>query len=61
VLELPGGERRIWLRLLPPDDAADLIQMAPEERRSSLVEQLDPVAHARSTRCWPLKRMRPEG
>jgi magnesium transporter len=44
VLELPGGERRIWLRLLPPDDAADLIQMAPEERRSSLVEQLDPVA-----------------
>ena len=27
LLELfPEGERRLWLRVLPPDDAADLLQ-----------------------------------
>src|SRR5580765_6297401 len=30
VLGLPADERRAWLRLLPPDDAADLVQQAPE-------------------------------
>jgi len=38
---LPAGERRIWLRLLPPDDAADLIQLAAEKQRPALLEQLD--------------------
>src|SRR5688500_12158499 len=33
VLDLPPTERRYWLRLLEPDDAADLIQQAPEEDR----------------------------
>jgi len=41
---LAPGERRIWLRLLPPDDAADLIQLAPEEDRPALLDDLDPVA-----------------
>jgi magnesium transporter len=41
VLAVPLGERRIWLRLLAPDDAADLIQHAPEGERASLVEMLD--------------------
>jgi magnesium transporter len=40
---LPSGERRIWLRLLPPDDVADLIQVAPEEDRRALVDLLDIV------------------
>jgi magnesium transporter len=41
--ELPRGERRIWLRLLPPDDAADVIQPAREPARSELLAQLDDV------------------
>ncbi len=41
---LPSGERRLWLRLLPPDDAADVIQLAPEEERHELVAQLDDVS-----------------
>ena len=33
ILALPAGERRLWMRLLAPDDAADVIQEAtPEER-----------------------------
>lgn len=34
-------ERRSWLRLLEPDDAADVIQEAPEEEREGLVALLD--------------------
>jgi len=40
---LPAGERRIWMRLLAPDDAADVIQAAGEEERPNLLEQLDDV------------------
>src|SRR5579875_566415 len=43
LLALPAGERRIWLRLLPPDDAADLLQLAPAEERQQLAAQLDDV------------------
>lgn len=41
LLCLPSAERRLWLRLLEPDDAADLIQRAPEEHRESLLDLLD--------------------
>src|SRR2546430_15123640 len=41
VLSLPPGERRIWMRLLPPDDATDLIQEASEEERAGLLALLD--------------------
>ena len=41
---LPNGERRIWLRVLPPDDAADLIQLALTEEQPELLGQLDDVA-----------------
>lgn len=34
-------ERRSWLRLLEPDDAADVIQEAAEEERESLIALLD--------------------
>ena len=41
VLALPPGERRLWIRLLAPDDAADLIQEAPAEERENLLALLD--------------------
>lgn len=36
------AEQRLWLRLLPPDDAADLIQEAEEHERTDLLELIDP-------------------
>ena len=41
VLALPGGERRLWMRLLAPDDAADVIQEAPAHEREGLLQLLD--------------------
>ena len=41
VLALPPGERRLWMRLLAPDDAADVIQEAPAEDREGLIALLD--------------------
>jgi magnesium transporter len=40
---LPDGQLRLWLRLLPPDDAADLIQQWPEEDRRRLLDMLDDI------------------
>jgi len=33
LLTLPVGERRLWIRLLAPDDTADVIQEAPRKSR----------------------------
>ncbi len=41
LLALPGGERRLWLRLLAPDDAADLIQESPADQQENLLALLD--------------------
>lgn len=41
LLSLTPAERRLWLRLLPPDDAADLIQEAGDEHRPGLLGLLD--------------------
>ena len=41
VLGLPEGERRSWVRLLAPDDAADMIQAAPASARDALLALLD--------------------
>lgn len=41
VLALKPGDRRYWVRLLPPDDIADLIQSAPSEERDALLGLLD--------------------
>lgn len=38
---LPPMERRSWLRLLAPDDVADLLQEAPDEEREALLALLD--------------------
>ncbi len=35
------AEKRSWLRLLAPDDAADLIQLYPQDERSKLIALLD--------------------
>ena len=43
VLGLPPAERRLWMRLLAPDDAADLIQEAPAQDRAALLAMLDDV------------------
>jgi magnesium transporter len=42
---LPPAERQIWMRQLPPDDAADLIQVCPDEQRGAYLALLDD--HAR--------------
>jgi magnesium transporter len=41
VLALKPTDRRYWVRLLPPDDIADLIQGAPSEERDGLLGLLD--------------------
>src|SRR6185312_12677197 len=41
ISALPGREQRSWMRLLPPDDAADVIQAADTERREALLGLLD--------------------
>jgi magnesium transporter len=41
LLSLPEPRRRVWMRFLAPDDAADVIQEAPEEQRESLLDLLD--------------------
>jgi len=41
VLALPAAEARLWFRSLEPDDAADAIQAAPEDRRAELLGLLD--------------------
>ncbi len=41
LLGIPVGQRRSWIRLLAPDDVADLIQAAPDEEREGLLGLLD--------------------
>ena len=41
LLVTPPGQARSWLRQLAPDDAADLIQHVPAERRESYLSLLD--------------------
>jgi magnesium transporter len=41
ILLLPFPERRAWIRLMEPDDAADLLQEAPDDERAGLLDLLD--------------------
>lgn len=41
IRALPTGERRLWLRLLAPDDAADLAQEFKPEQRLEILGDLD--------------------
>ena len=38
---IPEDKRKLWIRLLPPDDAADVIQAAHRRSRPKLIELLD--------------------
>src|SRR2546422_2070417 len=49
VLALQRAERRPWVRLLAPDDVADLIQAAPAEQRVGLLALLDEPTRAEVT------------
>ena len=41
LLGLPADQRHVWMRLLPPDDAADLIQEVGPELRDNMLSLLD--------------------
>jgi magnesium transporter len=41
LLRLPEDQRHVWIRLLAPDDAADLLQEAGAEHREELLALLD--------------------
>lgn len=41
LLRLPEDQRRVWMRLLPPDDVADLVQEADTENHNELLNLLD--------------------
>lgn len=41
LLALPERERQLWMRQLPPDDAADAVQEAGAEQREGLLRLLD--------------------
>jgi magnesium transporter len=42
LVSLPVFERRFWLRIMPPDDLADLIQEFEPELRYAMLAELDP-------------------
>jgi magnesium transporter len=41
LVAMVPGERRLWVRVLAPDDAADVVQNLPEEERTAFLEMLD--------------------
>lgn len=41
IVNLPLGERRLWMRQLPPDDAADVLQAVPQDVRQQLLDLVD--------------------
>jgi magnesium transporter len=49
VLDAPPALKRTWMRLLAPDDAADLLQEAEPETRAELLQLLDPQSRREVT------------
>lgn len=43
---MPASEQRLWMRVLAPDDAADVIQDMPLEIRHQFFEHLDPITRS---------------
>jgi magnesium transporter len=41
ILSAPAAQRRFWMRLLEPDDAADVVQASEDEQRTELLALLD--------------------
>jgi magnesium transporter len=46
ILALHPAERRPWIRLLAPDDVADVVQSAPADQRGGLLAMLDEPSRA---------------
>jgi magnesium transporter len=46
---LPSQQHRAWIRLLAPDDAADLIQLLPKGERDNLLALLDDISRREVT------------
>jgi Mg/Co/Ni transporter MgtE len=55
LLSLPEGERRLCMRLVAPDEAADIIQETPKQTQQHLLELLDHKTKTIS-RTFKLKR-----
>jgi magnesium transporter len=49
LLTIPDEERRLFVRLLPPDDAADVVQESPENERERLMRHMDDVTREETT------------
>jgi magnesium transporter len=49
LLAMQPGERRVWFRMLAPDDAADVVQEVPREDRGTLLELLDDASRGEVT------------
>jgi len=49
LLHMPAQDRRSWMRFLAPDDAADLIQHSPPEKKDELLALLDDVTRREVT------------
>lgn len=49
LLKMTHNERRLWVRLLAPDDAADIVQELPADRRTELLDLADPTARSEVT------------
>ena len=49
LLDMPFGERMAWARLLPLDDAADLVQAGQPDEREGLLALLDDAARREVT------------
>lgn len=47
--EFTRGERRLWIRFLAPDDAADLLQEVPDDLKSELLVMIDEIARREIT------------
>jgi magnesium transporter len=41
LTRVPGVEKRVWMRILAPDDAADVLQQVQPEERDTLLSALD--------------------
>jgi magnesium transporter len=57
LLGLPHEQQHVWMRLLAPDDAADLLQEAGSAERLLLFSSAHPKERGVSSR-WHITRMR---
>jgi hypothetical protein len=59
LLHFRPGQRRQWMRLLEPDDVADVIQEAGEQHKDTLLGLLDVRRARKSPRCSRMPRTKP--